>query len=163
MSSEQNRAGTWVIIFSLILAMILTVLPLPYWLELIRPEWVAMVVIYWVMALPNRFGVGYAWLTGLLLDVLTGNVLGQQAMGLVVVAFLTLQTHQRLRVYPIGQQAFMVMVLIALYQMLLLWVRGIIGQPPETWVYWLPSLFSMLMWPLIFLLMRELRRRYQVN
>lgn len=162
-SNDQNSGGGWVIFFSLIIAMALTVLPLPHWLEVIRPQWVAMAVIYWVMAIPNRYGVGLAWLTGLFLDVLTGNVLGQQAMGLTVVAYITLQVHQRLRVYPMGQQAFMVMVMVALYQMLLLWVRGIIGHPPETWLYWLPSLFSMLFWPVVFLSLREMRRRFQVG
>ncbi|MDH5182750.1 MAG: rod shape-determining protein MreD, partial [Gammaproteobacteria bacterium] len=137
--SDNKPQGNLVIIFSFITALFLTIVPLPEILEPFRPAWVPMVLVYWVMALPTRFGVGLGWLVGLLLDVSTGTLLGQNAMALSLLAFLTLQLHQRLRAYPLGQQAMSILMLIALYQMLVVWVRGIIGFPPETWLYWMQS------------------------
>lgn len=158
-----HHHGGWIIAASFIIALMLTMMPLPDWAELARPEWVALVLIYWCLALPDRIGVGIAWIVGLLLDVVHGAVIGQYAMAMVVIALLTLKFHQRIRLFPIWQQAFLVMVFILLEQLLVLWVKGIIGQPPGTWLYWLPSLSSMLFWPWIFLLLRDLRRHFAVH
>ena len=77
---RQEGGGGWIIVTSFLAALALTVLPLPDWVALIRPEWVALVLIYWCMALPGRVGVGFAWITGLLLDVLRAGLLGQHAL-----------------------------------------------------------------------------------
>ena len=58
-----------------------------------------MVLMYWVMALPYRVGIGSAWVAGIVLDVLEGSVLGLNALGLVVIAYITLSLHQRLRMF----------------------------------------------------------------
>lgn len=154
--------GGWVIVLSFVAAMALTILPLPDWALLFRPEWTALVLIYWCLALPERVGVGIAWLAGLLMDVLKGGLMGEHALGLTVVAFLTLKLHQRIRVYPMWQQALSVLVLLALYQLVLLWINGIIGRPARTWLYWAPSITGTLLWPAVFLILRGLRRRFRV-
>ncbi|HQU15239.1 MAG: rod shape-determining protein MreD [Chromatiales bacterium 21-64-14] len=154
--------GGWVIVLSFVAAMALTILPLPGSAELFRPEWTALVLVYWCLALPERVGVGIAWLAGLLTDVLKGGLMGEHALGLTVVAFLTLKLHQRIRVYPMWQQALSVLVLLALYQLVLLWINGIIGHPARTWLYWAPSVTGTMLWPAVFLVLRGLRRRFRV-
>jgi rod shape-determining protein MreD len=121
---------------------------------------VALVVIYWCLAVPERMGVGVAWVMGILLDVISGALLGQHALALALVAYVALKLHRQTRLFPVWQQAFMVMLLIIMEQMLNLWVQGVIGQPPRSWKYWLPVLTSMLLWPWVFFLLRDLRRRY---
>lgn len=155
--------GGWVIAFTFVVALMLTMLPLPDWAALFRPEWVAMVLIYWCLALPDRVGVGIGWTAGLLLDVVKGALLGQHALALALVAYLTIHLHQRIRVFPLWQQALFVLLMVALNQMLVLWVKGVIGQPPNSWLYWLPSLTSMLLWPWAFLILRDLRRTFLVR
>lgn len=162
MNTEQHQNG-WAITATLVAALGLTIMPLPDWAEAARPEWVAMALIYWCMALPGRVGVGIAWTMGLLLDVAKGALLGQHALALTVVAFLTIHLHQRLRFYTLWQQSTVVLILIALQQLLVLWIKGIIGQSPDSWTYWLPSLSSMLLWPWLFLILRDLRRQYRVT
>lgn len=158
-----HHQGGKTIALSFLVAYVLTMLPLPDWAELFRPEWVTLVLIYWCLALPERVGVGVGWMLGLILDVIHGSLLGQYALGLAMVAYLALQLHQRIRVYPLWQQAFTILMLIALQQMLVLWVKGVTGQSPNTWLYWLPSLTSSLLWPWTFLLLRDLRRRFKVS
>ncbi len=154
--------GGWVIIASLILAFMLTAMPLPEWAVNWRPAWVAMVLIYWCMALPDRVGIGIGWLLGLLLDVQQGTVLGQHALGLAVIAYITLKSHQRLRVYPLVQQAILVCCYVLLFQFLVLWIKGMMGLPPQHWTFWMPALTSMLLWPWLFIILRDIRRKFHV-
>lgn len=148
---------------SFVAALLLSMVVMPGWAAPFRPEWTALVLIYWCLALPHRVNVGYGWLVGLCVDVLSGALLGQHALGFAVIAYLVVKLHQRLRVFPIWQQALSVMVFVALEQLLVLWVQGMIGMARESWTYWLPSIVSGLLWPWMFLLLRRLRRRFRVS
>lgn len=160
---NRHHRGGWAIFASFILALMLTLIPLPEWAAYLRPEWVSLVVIYWCMALPERVGVGIAWIAGLFLDVIHGAVLGQYAMALALVAYFTMSLHQRLRVFPLLQQMFVILLLILFQQLIVIWIKGFIGESPESLRYWLPSFTSMLLWPWVFVLLRDLRRKYQVR
>jgi rod shape-determining protein MreD len=161
MSRVQHGGG--VILMSFIMAVMLTLVPLPDWAAHLRPAWVAMVLIYWCMALPVRVGVGTGWLAGLFLDVVNGALLGQYALALALIAWVTHSLHQRLRLYPVWQQSLVVLLLLLLQQLLVIWVRGFIGQSPDTLLHWLPAFTSMLLWPWLFVILRDVRRRYRVS
>jgi len=139
MRHVRHQGGN-IIIVTFIAALMLTIIPLPDSIETARPEWVALVLIYWCMALPDRIGVGYGWFAGLLRDVLKGSLLGQHALALAVVAYLTLKLHQRLRVFPPWQQAMVVLVMLVFLQVLILWFDGIIGLTVKNWQHRLASL-----------------------
>ena len=162
MSLTHHRGG-WVIALTFLLALALSIIPLPLNLELLRPEWMALVLIYWCMAVPSRVGVTIGWLTGLLQDVSRDTLLGQYALAFAMVAFLTLHLHQRLRVFPIWQQTLSVGLLIMLECMLVLWIKGLTGQSPGFWKMMLPAFTSLLFWPPIYLLLRYVRRTYHVS
>ena len=161
MIAKQHNGGS-IIVLSFVVAFMLTAMPLPEWAANWRPAWVAIVLIYWCMALPDRVGIGIAGLLGLFLDVQQGTLLGQHALGLSVVAYITLISHQRLRVFPLMQQAMIICIYLLLFQVLVLWIRGMIGVPPEHWTYWMPAFTSMLLWPWLFIILRDLRRKYHV-
>ena len=154
--------GGWVILASFIIALLLTTIPLPGWLNDWRPAWVAMMLIYWCIVLPERVGIGIAWLLGLMLDVHTGALLGQNALGLSVIAYLTLRLHKQIRIFPPLQQSVLICFYLLLFQFLTLWIRGIIGAPPQHWSFWTPVVSSMLLWPVFFIIMRATRRKYNV-
>ena len=158
-----HHRGGWAIFFSFIAALMLTLIPLPEWAAYLRPEWVSLVLIYWCMALPERVGVGIGWIAGLFLDVIHGAVMGQYAMALALVAYFTLSLHQRLRVFPLLQQMFVILLLLLFQQLIVIWIKGFIGESPDSLRYWLPSLTSMLLWPWLFVILRDLRRKYQVR
>jgi len=160
--TEAPRTGNRVILASLVVALFLTILPMPEWGEDFRPQWVAMTLIYWSLALPGRVGVFWAWGVGLVLDVTTGTLLGQHALSLSVTAYLAVELHQRIRVFPLLQQAVSVWVLLLVERLLSLWVVGATGQPTPTLWYWLPTLVGMLLWPWVFVLLRDVRRRFGV-
>jgi len=156
------RRNNWLIALTLVAALLMTILPLPDMLARAWPEWTALVLLYWCMALPHRVSVGTAWIMGLPLDALRGSLLGQHGLGLALITFITVKFHHRLRVYPLWQQAFVVMILLALDQLLMLWIKGVLGEPSGGWRYWMPSLTGALVWPFLFLLLRELRRYFRV-
>jgi len=158
-----NRHGTAIILFSFVIALMLTVMPLPDWAEEIRPQWVVMVLIYWAMALPQRVNVGTAWIMGLLLDVANDAVLGQHALALAIVVFLTAHLHQRLRVFPQSQQAIVIFVFCVIYNLIVLWIKGITGTAPSVWLIVIPSFTTAIVWPLAFITLRHARRIYRVS
>lgn len=160
--SETERSGSQVILITLAAAFFLTILPMPDWADELRPQWVAMTLIYWALALPSRVGVLWAWGVGLVLDVTTGTVLGQHALSLSVAVYLAVELHARIRVFPYLQQAVSVWVLLLVERLLALWVIGATGQPTPTLWYWTPTIVGMLLWPWLFILLRDLRRRFAV-
>jgi len=160
---SQVKHGSGVIFISFAVAFALTMLPLPDWSEVGRPEWVSLVIIYWCLALPERIGVGVAWMAGLLLDVIHGAILGQYALALALIAYFTLHFYQRIRIYRIWQQAVVILMLILSEQLLIIWIKGTIGQAPDSRLYWVPSITTALLWPWIYHILRDLRRNFRVN
>ena len=133
---------------SVVLALALTIVPLPSWADAFRPAWVALVVIYWALLRPDAIGIGFAWIAGLLLDVMTGDLLGQNALALAVVAYIVVRFHLRIRAYPLGQQALAVLLLVGAYEFLLFWIDGVTREAAPSVRYWGPVLLTLAAWPL---------------
>jgi rod shape-determining protein MreD len=161
--NKTTGRGTGVIALSFIIALMLTALPMPEWAILWRPAWVALVLIYWCMALPGRTGVLVGWSVGMLLDVMAGTLLGQHALALAVIAFIAHKLHRRVRVLPVWQQGVTVFGLVFVFQALVLWINGIKGMPVTINAYLAAPLISMLLWPWVFVVLRDTRRRFSVN
>ena len=144
-------------------AFMLAIMPLPDWAEKFRPDWVTLVLIYWAMALPSRVGVTIAWFSGLLLDVSYGTLMGQHAVGMVLVIYVIHIQHQRLRVASLMQQAIVIFFLLLIKQLLALWVDGMLGRAPDSWLYFMPTIISTLLWPWTYLILRDLRRKFSIE
>jgi len=143
-----NRgARFWPVVLVLVVALSLEIAPLPgavtYW----RAPWVALALIYWCMRQPGRYGVGVAWIVGLVLDVLKGSVLGEHALMLAITAYLTIKFCQRLRVFPIWQQTAAVGAIAAVYVLVGIWIDGITGDVEGGALRLVPILSAMLIWP----------------
>lgn len=160
---EAKASGRGIIAATLAIAIWLSVIPLPDWARWARPEWVAMVMIYWVIALPHRIGIGAAFATGLVLDVVEGSPLGENAFALAIVAYLALSLYQRMRMYAVWQQSGIVFVLIGLNQLLCHWVQTLTSKVVPTMLFLLPALISALLWPTAMLLLRKVRRQFAVT
>ncbi len=154
----------WFAVFiTLVMASILALLPMPDWTVWLRPSWVLMVLIYWVITTPYRVGVGVAWITGLAVDLLNGTLLGEHALAFTVVIYFVSRMNIRLRMYPLLQQGVSVLAFLLLYQFILYCIQGFIGELPNTHLYWLSSATSMLLWPWFFILMRDACRWFKVT
>lgn len=160
---QQGSHGYWLILTSFLVAFVVAVLPLPQWLMWLRPEWVALCLIYWSIALPHRVGILTALALGLMLDALEGAVLGQNAFALVVVALLSQTLYQRLRVFSVLQQAGTVFVVIGINQLVCQWVQNLEGVGSPSLLFLLPAVSSALLWPVVLHVLRRLRRQYRVS
>lgn len=161
--ADSDGHGYGVILLTFLAAYVLAVLPLPQWLQWGRPEWVALALIYWCIALPHRIGIATGLVLGVGLDVLEGAVLGQNAFALVVVALLSLVLYQRLRVYSLWQQSAVVFILVGINQLVCQWVQNLEGVGARTVLFLLPAFSSALLWPVILHFLRSLRRTYRVS
>jgi rod shape-determining protein MreD len=158
-----NARGSVIIVVTVAVAMLLMILPMPEWARLYRPQWVTLVMLYWALALPHRVGVGSGFAAGIILDVLTGTLLGQHALGLSVITFVAIQLHQRIRVFPLWQQSLGVLVLLLVDHLLSLWVIGATRGAAPGLNYWLVPLIGALLWPWVFVTLRKVRRHFKIN
>lgn len=163
MRLSQDARSRVTIAVTFIVALILNVMPGPVWAEQFRPDWVGLILIYWCLATPTRVGVGSGWMVGLALDVLYGSLLGQNALAKALVAYLAVKFHLQLRMFPRWQQAVSVLILLAINQLVVVWIRGVVGQAPGSFSYWLSSIIGMLIWPWLFVILRDVRRRVHVT
>ena len=148
-----------VIYLSLLVALILTILPLPDVVQTYRPNWVALALIYWSMALPKRVGLWFAFFTGIILDTSQGTLLGQHTLALVVIIFINMNFYQRMRVLALAQQAIYVFVLLLINQLIVAWIEGIMGRPTPVLTFFAGPFVGMLIWPWIFVVLRDIRRK----
>ena len=95
-------------LLSALVALILTVLPLPRWLDVLRPAFLVLTVLYWSVNSPRTGGIALGFFAGLVLDVFQGPVLGEHALALALVTYIGVREHQRIRSKPAFQQALFV-------------------------------------------------------
>ena len=161
--SDDRASRHLPVVLSLIVALALTMLPLPPALDIIRPDWLALIVIFWALSVPRSYGVGIAFLVGIVLDVSQGTLIGQHALGLTVIAYITVRFHLQMRVFPLLQLTAFVFALNALYRFLLFWVNGVAGISAPASVYWGPVLSCLVIWPLLYTFLSGIRYRVQTR
>jgi rod shape-determining protein MreD len=160
---DKPAKGLWIIALSFFLAYLLAAVPLPQMIALARPDWVGLFLIFWVLVLPERVGITVGFGVGLLQDVVLGTYLGVFALSYSCLVYLVLLLHQRLRMYPILQQALVVFLIIAVCQLLVQWCRDFLGSGITGEMHLLPSLVSAFMWPWVYVILRSLQMRFRVQ
>lgn len=154
-----NRERRSLILLTIVAAILLSLLPLPELLAPFKPYWVALVMIYWSLETRDMISLGLAFVVGLVLDVLSGSLMGMHALSLVVMVFLVQRFRSRLRFFPPWQQALSVLALLVNDRIILIWITALLGEPMPTLKYWLPPLVGVAIWPWLFLLLDSLRAR----
>ncbi len=129
-----------------IAALILTAVPLPRWIAILRPDFVALAVIAFGVFAPRSAGLLFAFLMGLALDAFKGVVLGQHALALVTVSFITLNLHLRIRMFTLGQQALTVLSLLWLKEFIVFWIDGATGHSITDAARWVAVVTGGLIW-----------------
>jgi rod shape-determining protein MreD len=158
---SRRGAGRVPVLVTIIVSIMLVVMPLPDWAEPFRPDWVALTLIYWAMMMPRTWSVGSAWLVGIVVDVAQGTILGQHALALCFIVFVTVRFHLLMRVFPMQQLTATVFALLALYQFILFWINGAAGIDVPLSSYWGPVITGTLFWPVVMALLSGIRMRVQ--
>lgn len=158
----MSDSRSWVFYtVTLAVALVLQVFELPYVLAVLRPLWVPLVLAYWATVTPEPSGLFPAFIVGLLLDALLGCALGQHALGLTLMVFVTLLLRGWLTLFPVWQEAGAMMLVWGLYTFIMFWVDGATAHRADPWLQWVPVLTTSLVWPPVVALLNGLRRRSQ--
>ncbi|WDE04488.1 rod shape-determining protein MreD [Thalassomonas viridans] len=152
-----------IILFSLLIALMATIMPMPLSLDAFRPDWVLVVLLYWCLALPNRVNVITAWVMGFLLDVLLGSVLGVHAAAMALSVYIIAVNFQKIRNFSVWQQALIVGVSAALYHLLVFWLQRFLTDIVFLPSYLYPVFTTIVLWPWAFLLLRKVRRHFKIK
>ncbi len=156
---KPSRESRSLIFLTVVSAILLTLLPAPEVLVPFKPYWVALVVVYWSLETHDVISMGLAFLIGLVLDALSGSLMGLHALSLIVMVFLVQRFRSRLRFFPPWQQALSVLALLVNDRIILIWIAVLLGEPLPTWKHWLPPLVGMALWPWLFLFLDRIRAR----
>ena len=149
----------FLVIATFIFAFWLTVLTMPDWSLWARPEWVLLVLIYWTLAFPERFGVLLAGFVGLLQDSITGSLLGQHMIAFALVIAIVVSMHQRFRMYDLWHQARFIFFFILLEYFVIYSIDRLTGFKMPVLMMVVPALMSALIWPWLMVALRGLRRQ----
>lgn len=161
MNTASNNL--WVVYLTLGLAVVLQLFCFSVGLRFSVPPLPSLVLIYWLLSLPHRFGLGTAFCLGVLLDVAQGLPLGSNVVGQVLVAYAILVSHQRLNHFFIRQQVVVIFIMLGVQSQLLNWMQAIDGQQLHAGVILLPAVIGAVCWPMLYLLLQRLSHHFQVN
>lgn len=139
----------WFVIVTLVLALVANLLPVSGIALALRPDFVALVLLYWCIQAPRYVGVGAAWCVGLVMDVGDATLFGQHALAYAFLAYAAEFFRRRLLRFPPWQQAAQVAGLLGLCAALVLLVRYVGGAPAPRWTYAVPPLVGALLWPVV--------------
>ncbi len=157
-NSMLNNSGQVFIIYllSISIAMALRIAPWPSFISSYNPDWILIVLLYWSLTLPERFGVLNAWFIGLLTDVLTGRLMGQHALAYAVTSYLGIKLYKRLRQFRLFQQGLFIFINLTLSQTIVFWTEDLQAPAIYQLNFWLPVIAGTLCWPFVYILLRSI-------
>lgn len=142
----MRPASLLTIYFSLLLALLCHLFPWVGQGVIFRPDFMLVVMLYWLLRAPNLCNVGTAWFVGLLVDLATGSLLGQHALSFTLTAFFGLSYQRRLVLFNTIQLAGYVFALLLIERILVLLLKLFAGNDNPGWHYYWPIFTSMLLW-----------------
>lgn len=137
------------IVFSLVAAALLNLLPWTGWMLSLRPDLVALVLLYWCIEQPRRVGFSTAFVLGLFMDVADGALLGQHALAYCVLTYGAIVMHRRARVFTATAQIVYVIPLLLVNDVIVIVVRLVAGADFPGYNYFIGSLIGGVLWPVI--------------
>ena len=150
------------IVISILVALLFTTIPLPDLISDYRPLFVPLVVLFWCIFYPLRFGLGKVFLIGLILEALQSLVFGQAALCLIVIAYFSLKNSRRLQLASVPQQMLTIALVLLVYQFLQIWIESLLGRPADYSARLISVIVSTIFWPGIIVFMRSLiLRKYK--
>jgi rod shape-determining protein MreD len=136
------------IVVTAVIALVLSIVPLPSWLAILRPQFLVLTVLYWSTMMPRAGGLLLGFGSGLALDVFEGSLLGEHALALSIATYLAIRLHLLVRAKPIFEQSLFVFAALMVYEFALWVIDGWSGHPLSTPTRWLHTVSGGLVWPL---------------
>ena len=123
-----------------------------------RPDFMLVVLLYWVLRAPNLCSVGTAWFAGLLVDLATGSLLGQHALSFTITAFMALTYQRRLVLFNPWQLTAYIIVLLTFARILMLLLKLFEGNDNLGMHHLWPVVTGLILWQMLILIFGSLTR-----
>ncbi len=149
------------ILLTILLSLFLSLITLP--LGYYSPEWILLVLIYWAIAIPSTSKIFLAFLSGFLVDIVLGQVLGISSLFYVILIYIVLRLYNSLRYMTIAQQSFVIFFFILVKQHLFIWAYFVIDKNIDYQTILIGSFMSALLWPAVFFTLRYVRRKFNIG
>lgn len=143
------RESRLLVYVTALIALVLTLLPVPQLLSLLWPNLLVLTVLYWSTMTPLTGGMLLGFLGGLALDVLGGAQLGQHAFALSLLTYLAIKLHLLTRAKPLFEQAIFVLIALVIYESALWAIDGFSGHRTSSWTRWVHVPIGALLWPVV--------------
>jgi rod shape-determining protein MreD len=134
-------------------------LPLGY----IAPEWILLINIYWAIALPSNNRMLLAFVSGFFVDIVLGQPLGISSLSFVIFIYIILSLYNSLRYMTVPQQMIVLFILLIVKQHFFIWTFYMFGLDIDYQSLIISSFVTAALWPLIYFLLRYVRRKWIVN
>jgi rod shape-determining protein MreD len=151
-------AQPWFVALTLFAGFIANLLPVSGYAAMLKPDFLALVILYWCIQEPRLMGVGVAWFAGLFMDVADATLFGQHALAYAFLAYAAEYFRRRVLRFTLWHQAAQVAALLVLCAGLVLLVRVVGGAPVPRWTYFVPPLVGALVWPLLSIVLQRPQR-----
>ncbi|MEO8847387.1 MAG: rod shape-determining protein MreD [Casimicrobiaceae bacterium] len=151
-------ARSWFVALTMLAGFAANLVPVAGFALMLKPDFLALVILYWCIQEPRMMGVGFAWFAGLFMDVADATLFGQHALAYAVLAYAAEYFRRRVLRFTLWHQAAQVAVLLLFCAALVLLVRVVGGAPLPRWTYFVAPLVGALVWPLLSLLLQRPQR-----
>lgn len=141
----------------ILLSIILTVIPVPDLLDQYRLPWLKMTVIFFSIFNISLIGIISVWFSGLILDIMTGGLMGENALILAVLSYLSYRFRFQIRVYPMWQIMLIVLMLLSLGELISLWINGVSGTMSFNIYDWINVGIAVLVWPIFMRVLEKMQ------
>lgn len=142
----MRPANLTTVLLTLIVALTFQLYPWSGQGVILRPDFLLVITLYWVVRAPHLCNVGVAWFAGLLVDLSTGSLLGQHALAFAFTAFLALLYQRRLVLFNRWQLSVYVLALLVFERALVLILKLFADNENPGLSYFWPVLTSILLW-----------------
>ncbi len=145
----MRPADITTVVITMLVALIFQLYPWSGQGVTLRPEFLFIVTLYWILRAPNLCNVGVAWFAGLIVDLSTGSLLGQHMLGFAFTAYLALLYQRRLVLFNPLQLFAYALGLIVVERIIVLFLKLFADNEVPNWSYLLPILTSLILWQLM--------------
>lgn len=112
---------------------------------ILRPDFMLVVLIYWIFRAPYFCNIGTAWLAGVLVDLATGSLLGQYALAFTLTAYVALLFQRRLVLFSTFQLLFFTFTLLIFTRITMLVLKLFSGHDAPDMHYFWPVISGVLL------------------
>ena len=157
---EVSKRLHFIVITSIFFGLILNIIEIFLFNQFAKPPIVLMILIYWTLAYPNVVSLGYAFIVGIIMDIVQFMPLGHSALSFSLTIFLTIQFHPQIRLHSYINKMISILFLLVPYFIISTWLINFYGMSLNLNNIVFSLIASIILWPIIFVCLRFLRIKY---